>query len=275
MRIALALLLIGLTSLGLPGAIARAAEPMRLAFHTYAVGVHVADAEAVVSLGPWTYQAELGFHTVGIVDSLYRSRHRSAVHGKWHDDRPEPVHYAAHGFWRGEPRDIEIDYEQREPLVRQLQPPLEPTRDPVPPALRQGSTDALSAFAAMARTAAATGRCESTARTFDGRRAAEMTARTGGFETLDATSRTSFAGASLRCDFESRMLAGFNHDESSQSEYRPLRGSAWLARLEPDGPPIPVRMSVETRWLGHVTFYLTAIDGATTAVTGLPWTSGR
>ncbi len=271
MRIVGVLFLLGFLS----AAQARAADPLRLSYHTYAVGLHIADVEASLGIGPWTYQASLAFQTTGLVGAFYHSHHASTVHGTWVDDRPRPAQYAADGFWRGEARVTRIDYTLGMPLVRELKPPLEPEREAVAPELRQDSTDSLSALATLIRTIAGTGRCESTIRTFDGRRAAELTARTGGQDTLDKTGRSAFRGPALRCEFVSRMLAGFRFDESSQSEFRPLKGAAWFAWLTPDGGPVPVRMTIETRWFGQATSYLTAVDQRDTPLVGQPVPSGR
>ena len=46
-------------------------------------------------------------------------------------------------------------------------------------------------------------------RTFDGRRAVEIQARTVGEELLEPTDRSSFGGKALHCDFSGRMVSGF------------------------------------------------------------------
>ncbi len=235
---------------------AMAEESLRLVFKTYAVGLHIADAEAVLGLGPWGYRLSLSFRTGGLASVVFAGHSASAVDGTWKGDRPSPRQYSSNGVWRGEPRAILIDYDKGIPTIRQLLPPLEPEREAVPDALRADSADNLSALVALVNTVGRSGRCESSIRTYDGRRAAEIEARTAGQDILEATGRSSFAGPALRCDFTSRVLAGFRTDEANRSDYRPLRGSVWLAAALPDRPPVPVRMTVETRWFGHATSYL-------------------
>lgn len=241
---------------------AMAEEPLRLTYKTYAVGLHIADAEASFGLGSWSYQLALSFRTVGLANVVVGGQAANTVHGTWNGDRPAPRQYAANGVWRGEPRITLIDYDRGIPAIRQLLPPLEPEREVVPDALRANTTDSLSALVALIRTVAQTGQCESKTRTYDGRRAAEVVAHTAGQETLEATSRSSFGGPALRCDFTSRVLAGLRLDEANKTDYPPLRGSAWLAAVRPDRPPIPVRMTIETRWFGDATSYLTGIGGS-------------
>ena len=239
---------------------AMAQEPLRLSYKTYAVGLHIAEAEAALNLGPWTYQFALSFRTTGIVGVVVAGQNASAVHGTWNGDRAAPRQYTSSGIWRGEPRATQIDYDQGIPVIQQLLPPLEPERDVVPDTLRAGTTDSLTALVALIRTVARSGRCENSIRTFDGRRTAEIVSHTAGLETLEVTGRSSFAGPALRCDFSSRVLAGLRTDEAAKPDYRPLRGSAWLAAVASDRPPIPVRLTVETRWFGDATSYLTGIE---------------
>ncbi len=238
---------------------AMAEEPLRLTYQTYAVGLHIADAEGMLGLGPWTYQLALSFRTTGLANAVFGGHHASSVHGTWNGDRPSPRQYASNGAWRGEPRATLIDYDQGIPAIRQLLPPLEPEREIVADNLQVNTTDSLSALVALIRTVTRSGQCESRIRTYDGRRAAEIVAHTAGQEMLEATSRSSFSGRALRCDFVSRMLGGFRLDEAIKTDYRPLLGSAWLAAAIPKRPPIPVRMTIETRWFGDATSYLTGI----------------
>jgi hypothetical protein len=112
-------------------------------------------------------------------------------------------------------------------------------------------------MAHLVRLIGQTGRCESRMRLFDGRRLSDVEARTVGIETLEPTSRSTFHGPALRCDFEGRLLAGFPSDEDRTRAAQPRGGSAWFAQLSPDGPPLPVRITFETRFFGHATMYLT------------------
>ena len=113
-------------------------------------------------------------------------------------------------------------------------------------------------MAQLVRQVNATGRCEGRSRTYDGRRLAELTARTAGREVLEQTSRSSFAGPALRCDFEGRQLAGFRLDADRTAAQRPRRGTAWFAATTPGGPMIPVRIQFETDLIGNLTMYLAA-----------------
>jgi hypothetical protein len=243
----------------LAGAPARAADEVVASYDTYAAGLNVAEVEAGFVIGPWSYQMRLAYHTTGLAGLLFSGHQVSQVDGTWRANAPMPHSYAGEGVWRSRQRTTRIDYQDGRPLVRALAPPNEDERETVPEALRANSIDTLSALVELVRRVADTGRCDSVARTYDGRRAVEIVATTAGEEVLAPTSRSSFSGPALRCDFAGRLLAGFLHTDDRACESKPLHGSAWLARVVPGGAPLPVRMAFETRWFGDATMYLRSI----------------
>ena len=238
---------------------AQTAEQVHASYDVYALGVPVAALQAGFALGPRDYRIDLAYHTTGLIGAMFSGHQTTSVQGAWQGDRPEPLRFAGDGYWRGEARQFVIDYQDGNPTIRRLIPPNDEEREPVPAALQDGSIDTLSAIAMLLRRVAHTGKCESRALTFDGRRAAEIVARTAGQELLEPTSRSSFTGYALRCDFEGHMVAGFMRDADQAALRRPQHGSAWLARIAPGAPLVPVRISFETRWFGPATMYLTGM----------------
>jgi hypothetical protein len=224
--------------------------------------MHVAEVDSGFSFGPWNYQMNLGYHTTGMVGFFFRGHQFDTVTGAWHGGHAAPQAFVGRGEWRGEQRLAEIDYLHGTPTIRQLVPPNVQEREPVPDSLQANSIDTLSALAELMHVVKTTGRCETTVRTYDGRRAVEIEAHTVGDEILPSTPRSSFAGRALRCDFSGRMLAGFKFDDDREHDSKPMHGSAWLAAIVPGAPPLPVRMAFETRWFGDATMYLTGIGPA-------------
>lgn len=249
-----------LLSLVLPCA-AFAQEPVSLhtSYDTYAAGMHVAKVETGLSFGPRTYQVNLGYQTTGLMGFFARGRQFDLARGNWHGLHAAPSRFIGEGSWRGIDRQAEIDYQDGRPIVRQLVPPNDLEREPVPDGLKANTVDTLSALAELIRVVESTGRCETAARTYDGRRAVEVIAHTAGDEMLQPTSLSSFAGRALRCDFSGRMLAGFLIGGDRERDSKPMHGSAWLAPVVGSGPRLPVRMTFETKWFGDATMYLTGI----------------
>lgn len=249
-----------LMGLILPGtALAQAPVPMHATYETYAAGLHVADVESGFTFGPWTYRMRFAYHTLGVVGFFYGGHELDMSYGAWKGDAAEPSRFLGQGVWRGEQREAELDYQQGTPEVHRLIPPNDTEREPVPDTLRVHTIDSISALAQLIHVVAETGRCDTTVRTFDGRRAVEIQAHTVGMEILPQTDRSTFAGQALRCDFQGRLLAGFRHDDDRRRDGRPMHGSAWLATVVPGTMRLPVRLSFETHWFGDATMYLTGV----------------
>jgi hypothetical protein len=200
----------------------------------------------------------VAFHTTGLVGFFYQAHQVNSVNGSWTEHSLAPHEYVLDGVWRDQQRTTLIEYDAGQPLVRTLVPPNGPERQTVPPELQANTVDTLSALAGMIRTVALSGRCEGSVHTFDGRTATVLSAHTVGTETLQPTGRSMFSGPALRCDFDSRIVAGFLTDDSEEAHLRPLHGSAWLAPVMPGEMAIPVRMTIGTRWFGEPMVYLTS-----------------
>jgi hypothetical protein len=194
-----------------------------------------------------------------MVGLFLRGHQFDTVTGSWRGGHAAPSEFVGQGTWRGEDRLAQIDYRRGTPTIRQLIPPNGDEREQVPEALQINSVDTLSALAELIHVVRDTERCEATVRSYDGRRVVEIEAHTVGEEMLESTTRSSFAGKALRCDFSGRLLAGFKFGDDRARDSKTMHGSAWLASVVPGGPPLPVRMAFETRWFGDAIMYLTGI----------------
>ncbi len=238
--------------------VAARAQPVHAHYAAYATGLNVLRLDADLAIGPRDYRVHLVYHTAGTVGALFRAEQDTVVEGVFAGDHPAPRRFYSFGHIRGRPRVTQIDYPNGQPEIRALNPPNEEERKPVALADQAGTIDSVSAMAQLVRQVNATGRCEGRSRTYDGRRLAELSARTAGREVLEATGRSSFAGPTLRCDFEGRQLGGFRLDADRMAAQRPRHGTAWFAVATPGGPMIPVRMQFDTDLIGSLTMYLAA-----------------
>ena len=239
------------------------AAPVRaetLHYLAYAAGVPAAEVTVRLDTDTAGYRIELALRTRGVADLLVHARVRSMANGTWAPDGDHrdtlPEHYESRGRTAGRDRTTVIDYTPDAPIVRLLLPADDDPREPIPPELQARTEDGNSAIAGLLHVAERTGRCDATARTFDGRRLSETVLRTAGAEDVLPSGRSVFAGPALRCDFEGRLLAGFKLDEDRARAARPVHGSVWLARI--GGVLTPVRMTFETRAFGTATAYLIA-----------------
>jgi hypothetical protein len=180
---------LGLAFLAPAGASAQVTQA-QLAYDTYAAGIEVMQMQAHFGLGPWNYRLDLDYHTTGLVGVFYRGRQTNTVRGTWDDDQAMPAKFFGEGVWRGHERRTLIDYDHGLPQVKELQPPQETEREPVPLELRRHTIDTLSALAQLMRRVEHDHTCETEVRTYDGRRVLDVVAHTGGPERLDPTGRS-------------------------------------------------------------------------------------
>jgi hypothetical protein len=200
----------------------------------------------------------LGFHTIGLTNLIDGGRLQETTIGRLEGDRPMPQAHSSEGWLHGQERIVEMTWHDGTPSVTSITPPNATEREDVPEPLRAGTIDQISLIVLLIRLADQTGRCEGSARSFDGRDLQSFDAKTVGEEDLPASMRSSFSGRALRCEFTSQTLAGFRLGSNGAQDRRPRRGTLWLARVVPGMPRLPVRASVETRWFGDATIYLTS-----------------
>ena len=233
------------------------AHAVDLHYDTYAAGVNVLDIDASFDLGPDSYRATVTTRTVGAFSLIMRGQQRSTADGRFNGARSVPNRFFSSGTLNGKSRVTQVDYRNGQPDVRQLVPPnVDEEREAVPVSLTAGTVDTLSASAGLLHQVNTTRRCDGETTTYDGRRLATLQGRTSGMQTLDPTSRSSFSGPALRCDFVGRQVGGFKLDEDRARLARPQNATVWFAAITPDGPMVPVRIAFSTRFFGDATMYL-------------------
>jgi hypothetical protein len=238
------------------GAAAQPAPQVQLSYETYAAGLNVLDIRANLQQDAQSYRISVHFNTTGLFGAIFSAHSDTVVQGIWQGDDAEPLQFYSYGDQRGRPRRTLIEYANGDPVVRDLTPPAEEEREPVPPAMEAHTIDTLSAMATLMRHVADTGRCDGSVTTFDGRRVARITAHTVGQEMLARSHGSIYSGPALRCDFQGVQLAGFMRDADQAELRRPQQGVAWFAPLQTGGQPMPVRIAFHTRFFGDAIAYL-------------------
>lgn len=231
------------------------AQPLRAVYEVYAAGMTVLEVEAVLDMREQGYAAVTSLRTRGLASVFLPGEQLTRVEGGWAGTIPAPRRFLAEGTWRGRFRRILLDWQGSEPRIRELLPPNEEEREPVPEALRRGTVDSLSALALLSRTVSESGHCDGAVPVFDGRRRMDYRSRTEGREVIRPW-RSAWHGTALRCGFEHRLVAGFRRDQDREEATTPQRGTAWIASPWPGAPAIPVRVEIPNRWFGTATAVL-------------------
>ena len=218
-------------------------------------GIPVVEITAQFETRPDGYWMRSVSRAVGIGRFFAPHEIRSEVEGAWRAEGVAPQRYQAEGNWRGDTRRTVMLYREGMPQPLELEPPEGATNEPVPLPARRGAIDMLSAFALMSRTVTQTGRCDLGGPIFDGRRL-DWQSRTLG------TAQVTHAGQefeSLQCGLESRLIAGVRHGDDRARATQPRAAMAWLAKVDPRLPPIPIRVEFPSTIFGTMRMELQRI----------------
>ncbi len=246
---------------GLLAPAAASAAPVAAEYTVHAAGLTLMRARVVYDLdGPGgRYHVTTQVRLTGLASTFGGGEQQTGVEGRWQGAEPRPDRYRAAGTWRGTPRRVAMDWQNGSPVILALEP-ANTDREPVPEALQRGTIDGLSALAKLARTVAATGRCDAQAALYDGRRRTDQAVRTVGTEALALTGGASTT--QLRCRVETRVLAGRHLDQDPAEAAKPQQAEAWFAPIGPGGDWVATRVDLPTRWFGTVRIQLAQVGPA-------------
>lgn len=242
------------------------AEAVLARYEVRAGGLNVMRVEVLFDLSGPRYRVQTRVRPVGMASVFAGGGEQvSSTEGSWRGADPQPRRHSSEGEWRGGRRAVLLDYAPPSggaPLLRVLEPPIEPEREAVPEALQRNTVDSLSAVAKLLRTVAQTGRCEGEAPVYDGRRRSDFRAWT---ESMDDLPRGdgAFAGPALRCAFLGKLVAGRHAAQEREDAGRPPQPvMAWVARPLPGRAAVPVLIELQTRWFGTVRAVLSSAEPA-------------
>ncbi|RYI98970.1 MAG: DUF3108 domain-containing protein [Acetobacteraceae bacterium] len=240
------------------------AAPLVARYEVTAGGLTIMQFDASFDLDGPRYAIRIQSRMRGMAGWFASGEQVTSAEGRWEGNHPIPGRYRQEGTWRGKRRVVAIDYTPAGmPQLRAIEPPNDGEREAVPAALQQDTMDGLSALAKLVRSVARTGRCDTTAAVFDGRRRSNYSVRTVSQDILPASG--GYAGPALRCAFESRILAGFLLSQDREAEAKiPHPATAWLGEPWPGAGPVPVLIELPTRWFGAVRAVLVSVgpDGS-------------
>ena len=249
--------LLTLLLLASPGAPPKAAAA-QLGYTIYVLGLPVADAIIGVDMASPAYRLALRFHTTGIADVFAGDKLEEHTAGRLENDEPAPFEYGSSGRIHGQDRTVGLTWHGGTPTIAVIAPPNTAEREDVPAALLAHTVDPLDAIVLLLHQVEQTGRCEGSSRAYDGGAMQLLEAQTVVEEEVRHSLRSIFSGRALRCQFSDQTLAGYRTGSGRDDDLRIHRGTIWLAQVLPGTQKLPVRASVETRWLGDAMIYLTS-----------------
>ena len=233
-------------------------------YEFHAAGLRVLEAQITFDVDGPEYRLEAHSRSRGLLGFFAHSEQVTTITGRWAGGMPRPRQYRVQGQYRGERRVVEMDYgADGTPRVGALVPSaIDDSREPVPAERLPGTLDALSAVARLSRIVAETGRCDTAATMFDARRLTQVNVRTIGQEAAPNARGAGLQALVLRCELESRVLAGFRTDQDRARAAQPIVTTAWIGRPVEGAPPVPLRLELATRWWGTTAGVLTRMERA-------------
>ena len=246
-----------------------AARTLDLTYDVYLGGLHIFtfDVDMTLQLDRYRVTAEGG--TQGMIGWLYGWQTKLAAEGLDRNGRIAPQRYDAESNWQGNLRTVQLGFGEDGRYDLQQTPPPEPDPDiegSLPETLPDGTVDPLSLAVAASRALAENGHCDQTLPVFDGRRRYDLTLTHVDEATLPPNAYSIYQGPVVRCSFSMKRISGFR--KSWQSKRQPDAGSSvptiWMAAIQPDLPPVPVRYDGAIA-LGNIVIHLTRADVRTEA----------
>ena len=272
-RLALLCLGLALTSAaGLSPARAAEAEVTRtldLTYDVYLGGLHIFTFDVDMTLQPDRYRVAAEGATQGMVGWLYAWQTKSAAEGLDRNGRIEPRRYVADSNWQSNQRTVNLGFSGNGRYELEQMPPPEPDPDiegELPRSLPEGTVDPLSLAIAASRALEQNGRCDQTLPVFDGRRRYDLTLRHIDQATLPPNEYSIYHGPAVRCSFSMKRISGFRKSwrTKRQVDAESSAPTIWVAAIQPDLPPVPVRYDGAIA-LGNIVIHLTKANVRTAA----------
>lgn len=256
---AAAAMTVGWLAMGGPGSAATAAESsVRATYDIYFGGLHMAEAEASLTLNATDYSLDLVSRLRGITSVFSGWRLAANSEGSIGPNGVSPLSHMMAQSRGGDTDTVRMRFDQGQLVdhtnIPERDDPEQGDEDHIPSADLQDVVDPVSAMIVALHAVDSTDWCQGRAPVFDGRRRFDIVFNHIGLETLETSRYTSYSGPATRCRVHLELVSGAFKSEDSDSFWR--RGAdpsdrqmdVWFGRPMAGGPIVPVRMQGDTRF---------------------------
>lgn len=244
-------------------------EPRRLGltYDVYAGGFKALKAQLGLDLDKHAYDMELAAQTQGFIGDLFPWSATYSTSGHAQDGELIPTIYTSKSSWKKKVKFTEMSFDPKGNILKTTTQEGRKTtvnRD-IKKELAQNAVDMLTGTLLMMQNAKNTEKCEGSFPVFDGKRRFNITLQDAGVEKLKKTDYSGFSGEALKCTVKVEPVAGFVEKDKrrgwmaiqNHTEERNKPPTLWLARLEENGPVVPVRMEIASSY-GAVVAHLSS-----------------
>jgi hypothetical protein len=184
--------------------------------------------------------------TSGLIGALFNWRFDANSVGAWQGGNIVPERYHTANVWRGNAREVSIDYVDGVARKVSAVPPYSAEdMKKVDPAMIPGAIDPTSAVTLLVLTFALEGRCQPQTAIYDGRRRYDAKLETLEAEILKSSSAAPFAGKAEGCKLSFKRIAGFKPDKKRLQDFGV---DIWQADIGVEDGRVPVRLELSTPW---------------------------
>jgi hypothetical protein len=259
---------------------ARADTPpgvQKMMYEVYAGGINAVSAELDVSMNPKDrYSVVLSAFTKGFLGALAPWKGTFETHG-WvkKDGVDQPEIHRSTATWRDEEEVKEYRYDRAGHFASYsiLDADNKGRKETPDPELAEGTIDVMTAALDVMKDVGHGGTCAGESEIFDGKRRFKLTFKFDAEENLVATRYNVYEGPAQRCVIEVTPTAGEWHSKprgwmsiQEQGRQRGDLPTVWFARLDPDGPAIPVKIRVKSEY-GAMFMHLVNYDDGDSVMT--------
>lgn len=198
-------------------------------------------------VGPQQYKVTTRSKAVGVVWIATRAKSVSTVTGTITGGRLAPRRYLSEGSFRDNTRRILLTYKAGQTTLTLTPPDANKDWTEVPPPLRQGALDPMTAVASTLR-ASAEKPCQWRREIYDGRRRYWVEISYEGEDSLKRSIWNRYEGKAIRCRVKSGTIAGQFKKYLNEKRKPQPPATIWFARLPDAGLWLPVKLRADTRW---------------------------
>lgn len=244
---------------------AQAAQTM--IYDVYAGGVHAVEARLNVDTrNKDRYDMVMDARTRGFLGSVAPWNGTFETHGWQTEKGLQPQLHKSTTVWDNEPEIKEYSYNKDGSFKGySITEEGKTNSDVVEAALTENTTDALTATMLVMSQVAQGQACEGTSEVFDGDRRYRMTFKQEGTQQLEPTRYNVYKGPAEQCTVEVEPLQGKWHEKprgwlsiQEQGRAQGTMPTVWFAKLDPNGPAVPVKVRVKTDYgtlFAHLAHY--------------------
>lgn len=213
------------------------------------------------------YDTRINMETSGLVGALFNWRFDASSVGEWRGDTV-PTRYHTANVWRGNAREVAIDYVDGVASNVSAEPPYSAEdMKKVEPFITPGAVDPTTAVTSLVMRSALDGTCRPITAIYDGRRRYDAKMQALPPRTLKPSSAAPFVGQAEGCKMTFQRIAGFKPGKKRMQD---LEVDVWLAEIGVEAGRVPVRLEMQTPWGVGFAHLISARDADGALVFGEP-----